>query len=384
MAIRVNPKLINELETYGAADVQNCYHCGNCSATCPFSKEPFVIPRRSMRHLQMGLEAKLKGTLEPWLCYYCGECSQQCPRGAEPGETMMSLRRWLTSRYDLTGVARLFYRSWKAELVALILVSLATMTAFLVMGFGIGHGSLGVYAGAGALFPDHLVHLLDLGLAALLASVLLTNAFRMWWFTTGSNRNLHISLWLYVKNVFLLPYHFLTQARYRQCEKKLPWLNHLAIFLSWVTMEVLVIVLLERLHSAETDWAVHAFGYLATIGLLGGTAYALLGRARKSETHYKHTHPTDLMFLILIAGAALTGIVQHASYRWLGLDSVANIAYLIHMMFVIPLLAVQIPFSKLSHLAYRPLAMYLAAVHADALTSRQAGAAETEPVRLAA
>lgn len=384
MAIRVNPKLIDELETYGAADVQNCYHCGNCSATCPFSKEPFVIPRRSMRNLQMGLEEKLKGTFEPWLCYYCGECSQQCPRGAEPGETMMSLRRWLTSRYDLTGISRLFYRSWKAELAALILVSLVTMVAFLVMGFSLGHGSLGVYAGAGALFPDHLVHILDLALAGLLAAVLLTNAIRMWWLTTGRNRNLHISLWSYVKNVFLLPYHFLSQARYSQCEKKLPWLTHLAIFLSWVTMEVLVILLLERFHSPETVWAAHVFGYLATIGLLGGTIYAMVGRVRKRETHYKHTHPTDWMFLILIAGAAFTGIVQHASYRWLGLDSVANIAYLIHMMFVVPLLAVQIPFGKLSHLAYRPLAMYLATVHTDALAAQEPAVAQTEPVRLAA
>ena len=116
MAIRVNPKLIDELEAYGAEDVSKCYHCGNCSAVCPRSDDPYVFPRRSMRNLQMGLEDKLKGTLEPWLCYYCGECSEQCPRKAEPGETMMSLRRWLTSRYDWTGISRLFYRSWRWEI----------------------------------------------------------------------------------------------------------------------------------------------------------------------------------------------------------------------------------------------------------------------------
>src|SRR5512137_684585 len=120
MAIRVNPKLIDEIEQYGAEDISQCYHCGNCSAVCPHSKEPFIFPRRSMRNLQMGLESKMEGSLEPWLCYYCGQCSEQCPRGAEPGETMMSLRRWLTSRYDVTGLSRLFYRSWKAELVAIL------------------------------------------------------------------------------------------------------------------------------------------------------------------------------------------------------------------------------------------------------------------------
>ena len=53
------------------------------------------------------------------------------------------------------------------------------------------------------------------------------------------------------------------------------------------------------------------------------------------------------------------------------------------MMFVVPLLGIQIPFSKLSHLAYRPLAMYLAAVHAEALARQQAPAAERQLQELA-
>lgn len=371
MAIRVNPKLITELEKYGAADVQNCYHCGNCSAACPFSKEPFIIPRKSMRHLQMGLEEKLRGTLEPWLCYYCGECSQQCPRGAEPGETMMSLRRWLTSRYDFTGISRIFYRSWKAELAALLLVAFATGIGFLLMGFAFGGGRIDVYAGEHALFPAATVHLIDLALAGLLVFVLATNAARMWWLTTGRHRELRVPLLVYIKHIFLLPLHFLTQARYSRCEKKSPWAIHLGIFLGWVTMEILVINFLEQLQGVETNWTMHAFGYLAAAGLLTGTTIAIVGRLKKSETHYKHTHATDWMFLIMVAAAAATGLVQHISYRWFGSDATANISYLIHMMFVVPLLAIQIPFSKLSHLAFRPLGMYLSAVHADALARRK-------------
>ena len=84
MAIRANPKLIDELAIYGAQDVSKCYHCGNCSATCPFSKDPYILPRRSMRSLQMGLEKKLEGDLEPWLCYYCGECSKTARETPSP------------------------------------------------------------------------------------------------------------------------------------------------------------------------------------------------------------------------------------------------------------------------------------------------------------
>ena len=79
MAVRVNPALVDDLEHYGAEDVSKCYHCGNCSAACPFSQEPFLFPRKSMRYLQMGLEERLRGNLEPWLCYYCGECSAAVP-----------------------------------------------------------------------------------------------------------------------------------------------------------------------------------------------------------------------------------------------------------------------------------------------------------------
>jgi branched-subunit amino acid transport protein len=100
--------------------------------------------------------------------------------------------------------------------------------------------------------------------------------------------------------------------------------------------------------------------------------------------HYRHSHTTDWFFLVLVAGAALTGIAQHAAYRWFGLDAAANVTYLVHMMLVVPLLTIQIPFSKLSHLAFRPLGMYLAAVHTEVLAKRHASELAPEPVRIPA
>ena len=171
MAIRANPKLIDELEPYGAEDVVKCYHCGNCSAVCPFSKAPYVFPRRPMRYLQMGLEEKLKGDLDPWLCYYCGECSDQCPREAEPGETMMSLRRWLTSRYDWTGISRLFYKSWRYEVGAIVVVAILTIIGFLAFGFS--QGEPRHYDGPNAFLPSSSIHIFDWALAFVLLAFLL-------------------------------------------------------------------------------------------------------------------------------------------------------------------------------------------------------------------
>lgn len=365
MAIRVNPKLIDDLEVFGAEDVSNCYHCGNCSAVCPFSKEPYIFPRRSMRYLQMGLEKKLEGSLEPWLCYYCGECSDDCPREAEPGETMMSLRRWLTSRYDFTGISRLFYRSGKLELIIIIVAALLTGLGFVL--WGLSKGSIQNYDGPNAFMPSESIHIFDWGLAGVLLALLVTNCARMWWFTVGRDRDIHVPFTLYVKKAFLLPLHFFTQKRYAKCERKRPWLIHLALMLSYVIMLVLIMFFLGFMQGGPAiDWRVHVFGYVATVGLLGTTIFALRGRLRKTETQYKHSHETDWIFLVLLIFVAFTGILQHILHRT-GLDVAANVIYVVHLMGVVPMLGLEVPFSKWSHLAYRPLAMYFADVRAEAL-----------------
>jgi ferredoxin len=367
MAIRANPRLIDELELYGAEDVTKCYHCGNCTATCPFSREPYVFPRKSMRYLQLGLEERLRGNLEPWLCYYCGECSDECPREAEPGETMMSLRRWLTSRYDFTGISALFYRSWKAELAAILLVALLTGVGFTL--FGLSQGDPNVYHGDGAFLPAEKVHVFDWALGGLLALLLLINCVRMWWFTTGSDRTLRVPATLYLKNLLLLPLHFFTQKRYRECERKRPWAIHLVLMLSYLTMLVLIMFFLEAMqHGPEILWLPHTFGYLASLGLIATTIYALRGRIKKAETHYKHSHETDWIFLVLLLLVSVTGVAQHVLHR-AGLELAANAVYVVHMMGVVPMLALEVPFSKWAHLAYRPLAIYLSAVREQALAA---------------
>ena len=369
MAIRVNPKLITELEIYGAQDVSKCYHCGNCSATCPFSKEPYIFPRRSMRSLQMGLEAKLESNLEPWLCYYCGECSAECPRDAEPGETMMSLRRWLTARYDFTGISRLFYLSWKAELLAVIIVALIAGAGFLLYGFS--QGNITQYNGPDAFLPASSIHIFDWTLAAVLLALLLTNCARMWWFTVGRDSKVHVPLTAYVRKIYLLPTHFFTQMRYAKCEQKRPWVIHLVLMLSYVTMLILIMFFLAPMWSGPAvNWNVHVFGLAASAGLLVTTIVFLRKRLKKSEVQYQHSHETDWMFLVLLIVVAATGLVQFTLHR-LGLGTAANVNYVIHMMAVVPMLLLEVPFSKWSHMAYRPLAMYFADLKAEAMVSKE-------------
>jgi quinone-modifying oxidoreductase subunit QmoC len=204
-----------------------------------------------------------------------------------------------------------------------------------------------------------------------LFALLLVNCSRMWWFSMGRDPSHRAPLGAYIRRLYLLPMHFLTQKRYRQCGKKRPWAIHLVLVMSYLTMLVLIMFFLHYVQAGPAiDWRVHVFGYAATVGLLGTTAFAIHGRIRRTETHYKHSHETDWIFLILLAYVSGTGIIQHFLHRG-GLDHAANIAYLIHMMGVVPMLGLEVPFSKWAHLAYRPLAMYFSTVQEDAMEARE-------------
>ncbi len=375
MALQVDQKLLAELEKYGAEDVRKCFQCGNCSSICHHSTDVFTFPRKQVRMAQLGLEDRLSSSLEPWLCYYCGECSKECPRGAEPGETMMAVRRWLTARYDFTGLSRLFYRSPVAEILAIVLVALATGAGF--MAYGLSHGDINTYDGPRAFLQSSAVHVFDWCMAAVLSTLLGINALRMWWFTTGSGARVKVPLGSYLRKLAVLPQHFFTQPRFKDCEEKRPWFVHLVLMLSYLTMLVLIMGFLHYVQEGPAiNWGVHVFGYAASLGLVGAILYFIRARIAKSQPHSKHSHDSDWIFLAMLVLVTVTGIVQHVLHRT-GADMAANITYVVHLAFVVPMLVLEVPFSKWSHMAYRPLAVFLAEVQRDAISHEAPSAASS-------
>ena len=124
MATRVDPDFIYEIKEYGAVGIEKCFNCGNCTAICPLTSDEYPFPRNMIRMVQVGQKENLKQKIDPWLCYYCGECSETCPKGAEPGETMMAMRRWLTTQYDWTGLSRKTYTS-KPWMVGMLILAVS-------------------------------------------------------------------------------------------------------------------------------------------------------------------------------------------------------------------------------------------------------------------
>jgi nitrate reductase gamma subunit len=147
------------------------------------------------------------------------------------------------------------------------------------------------------------------------------------------------------------------------------------LMLSYVTMLVLIMFFLHYVQEGpQINWAVHAFGYAASLGLVIAIVFFIKARLSKSEPQDKHSHDSDWIFLGMLILVTATGILQHILHRT-GADMAANVMYVVHLAFVVPMLVLEVPFSKWSHMAYRPLAVYFAEVQRDALAREMSTAA---------
>ena len=373
----IQPELLEKLTEFGVKDASLCFNCGNCTAICSLSSESVPFPRKPIRYLQLGLEDKLMASPEPWLCYYCGDCSDTCPRQADPGEVMMGLRRYLTSRYDWTGISRLFYTSKVFEVSAILLIAVLVGLGFLFF-----HGPMPTDRVALNVFaPNRVMEILDLALLVVLSFFLLSNGYRLFKAVLGESpslaENLHtddnrlfgirlrgIPLIIYFHEAREFLVHFFTQKKFNACDtdsKKAQWFIHLLMMTGYSIVFLLVVVGIRWFQRDEIYplWhPIRLLGYYATFGILYGTSAAIWNRWKKTKPVYRNSHPSDWAFLILLWLTAFTGILIHFG-RLLELPLATYGLYVVHMMIAVPMLVIEVPFAKWTHQLYRPLVLYL-------------------------
>lgn len=366
MATRVDPKLRREIAGFGATHIDACMSCGACTATCSLATESESFPRRIIHLLQIGHRDKLAASLEPWLCYYCGDCSASCPRSADPGEIMMAARRYLIAKYDFTGLARRFYLSPGWQLGAM-----ALLAGIVIALFELFHGPVVTdHVALNTFAPVRWIELADWAVAGSLGLLLLINAWRMARFVLGPDIRVPVPLLLREAKTFVV--HFLTQRRWRSCpEERTRWLKHLLLVSGYLTMLGLVVIGLRWFQTDEVRSILHPtriLGYYATAVLLWLSADALLGRIRARTPMHASSELSDWLFLGLLFAVTLTGLLVHI-FRLSGLPIATYATYVIHLAITAPFLIVEVPFGKWSHMLYRPLAVYLAAVRQKAETA---------------
>ncbi len=339
---RVNPDFASALYKFGEKDFSACYNCGNCTAICSLSTADSSFPREMVRYSALGLEDELRSSLKPWQCYSCGECTTDCPREANPSELMMSLRRWLMSEYDWTGLAGKLYKSLPLTLAAFILTLLGVIffavsqqfNLELLMEFG------------------HQFEKIAIGTVGVV--ILLPNIVRMWYFTI-IKPGIKVPLIKYVKSLGDLFVHMFTQKRALGCDdNQLRWFEHFILVIAYLSL-LFTTVFLNWF--ATESLFVHVLGYVLSAIILIVTVDFVSHRVRKTSVITKTSHPADWFFVVwlLLMGltAFLVKLFQDLSWletnKWL---------YIFHFTVLVQWALIIVPFGKWTHFLYRSFAMY--------------------------
>jgi ferredoxin len=358
-----DPTLLAEVRKCGTFDVAGCFNCGSCVLSCDLAGDHASFPRRSTRHVLMGLRKLLNESLDPWICHDCGDCSIVCPRQTEPRKSMETLRRYLASVYDWTGIAAKINRSKVLHIGALTFVGILVL-----MLIGLYH----VYAvkmpfmdfastpmGLEHMFPLMTYFTLVVILFPLL--MLMTNAFRMYFFTVHRKEIIKTppSQWLIEVKTFML--HFFTYKKMAECPTgKGRWSKHMFLASGCMAMLVLLVFWVRWFQTDKIYPVYHPqrwIGYVAAAFLIFGTVDILLGRLKKEKEIHKTSDFLDWTFPILLLATTVSGIVVHI-LRISGLELATHYSYAVHLMISVPMLVIEMPFGKWTHMIYRPLALY--------------------------
>lgn len=344
MMNKIDPEYSGKLKKFGAIDINACYNCGNCTAICPLSDENNSFPRKMLRASVLGLDDKIKSSLDPWLCYYCGECTETCPREAFPGELMMTLRRYLTTKYDWTGLSGILYQHVWANILYFLLIIVAV----------IGYAFYKDFDTAAIMHTGHLFEII--AIAGVFAVILLPNIIRMWWLSILKPKK-SVPIKTYATKLWELIVHMFTQKRTLDCENKtIRWFEHFILVLGYLAL-LFTTVVLDWFNTENTFIII--LGYVESAIIFIVTFIFILERYQKKIEQTAHSHPSDWLFVIWLFLMGLTAFIVRL-FVDLNIIDRQLWMYLIHVIVLGQWALIIVPFGKWTHFLYRSFAMYFA------------------------
>ena len=378
MTSTVDLNLITDLHKFGAADINACFSCGNCTAICPLADDDATFPRRVIRLAQVGLKDDLVGSKEIWTCYHCGMCTDRCPQQADPAEFMATARRFAIAHFDKTRLARTIYTKPVIGTIIMVLVALVFAAFFDAIGKRkSGDGGLLMFG----LVPYDIVHLFGLILIivtvvfAVFSAILLAHSigtrekvrakalFGGWKAFSRTWR----SFWWAIGE-------FLGQRRYRNdCEDDQPveplwrrrWLIHLLTV--WGFLGLLAATILD--YGLETFglkdpavtvpiwYPVRILGTVAGLALMYGVTLLWIRRAQRTRAGHEVSTVSDWLFLGMLWLIGLTGFIIEVAVYAQPNQGWGTWVFLIHVAIAMELVLF-LPFTKFAHVMYRPIALF--------------------------
>ena len=328
-----------------------------------------------MQAVVLGLSGPVLESLDPWLCHDCGDCSATCPREAEPRQSMATLRRYLTGQYDRTGLSSRICRSSAFELGALGLVALAVLGLIVLYHLTVAKLDLSFVRtsmGLEHMFPR--IQYFTYAVFLIPAFFVASSAYRMFRLTMGSRA---VPLRCYLAEAKALLLNTVAHVQMLHCAAKgrrTKWSMHWLLAFGCVLMAAVKFFFLRWFQTDRIYPLYHPqrwLGYLGAACLLLGAGEILAAWVRERKPQHWSSRRSDLTLPTLLVLTALSGLAVHAC-RYAGAELASHYLYALHLTIAVPMLVVEVPFGHWSHMIYRPLALYLAAVQARAAAEQGA------------
>lgn len=385
MTTLIDTDLLADVQRFGAADVSACFSCGTCTATCPLADNDATFPRRIIRLAQVGLKDELLASKELWTCYHCGLCSDSCPTDADPGEFMAAARRYAIASYDPTRLARVLYtRPIVGSLIAVLVA--AFFAVFMYASHGPQDGeSLALFE----FIPEGLIHWTGIAVMGALAlsgivgvSTMARRVARSEGVTLRTMLGGRAALGATARALWSsLGIESLGQKRYREdCKDDAPaepfyrrrWLIHaltiwgfLGLFASTLIDWGLALTGIKETGTPIPIWyPSRLLGTIAGISLLYGVTMFAINRVRQVNRAAAVSQASDWLLLILLWITGATGFFIEIALYLPSAPAWGYWVFLFHVAVAMELILL-LPFTKLAHTIYRPVALFFYALASD-------------------